>query len=125
MPEIWLNKLQEPADATSFNNYFWPENRFDGMRETETLILIGANMKLKELIASAAVISMIGASAAIAGSPAPVVEEDDPYAVVPAAVPSSGAALGVAAGLAAIALIVAASDNDDDGSSGTVGTTGE
>ncbi|MBE9637716.1 hypothetical protein [Salipiger mangrovisoli] len=74
-------------------------------------------MKFKELFASAAVISMIGASAALAGSPAEVVVEDDPYAVVPVAMPSSGAALAVAGGLAALALIAAASDGDSSDTS--------
>ncbi|MCA0941546.1 hypothetical protein LCM08_15900 [Salipiger pacificus] len=109
-----------PAYEACFLIYFWPGEPNDAMSKSEDAQLIGANMKLKELFASAAVISMIGASAALAGSPAPVVEEDEPYAVVPVAAPSSGAALAVAGGLAAIALIAAASDGDD--SSDTSGT---
>ena len=65
-------------------------------------------MTLNKLFASAALAGLLASSAAYAGSPAPVVVEEDPYAVVPvAAAPAPNTALLVAGGVAALALIAA------------------
>ena len=84
-------------------------------------------MKLKTLMTSAAIASMLAASAATAGDISDAgTTDDDPYAMVPV-VPAAGSAnagliAGAIAGTAAVVAIASASG--DGSSSGSTGSTG-
>lgn len=82
-------------------------------------------MKLKSLMTSAAILSMLATSAAYAAGPTEVVVEDDPFVVAEAGSSADPATIAaIAGGVALVALIASSGGDSSDGTDGTDGTTG-